>query len=119
MSPWPQKELDTIADADEIDVAPGGSRATTISVVRVGDELYVRSYRGAAGNWFQRAVRQGAGDLRVHGLKRAVTFEPHPDGDRNEIDTAYRAKYGQYGHTYVDPMVTDTAAATTLRLVPR
>jgi hypothetical protein len=38
---------------------------------------------------------------------------------RASVDAAYRAKYGRYGETTVERMVTDDAAATTLRLVPQ
>ncbi len=46
----------------------------------------------------------------------AVTLEAAPHADRRAIDDAYRAKYGR--SSSVDAMVTDTAAATTLRLLP-
>lgn len=45
-----------------------------------------------------------------------ILFEPVPDVDQAAVDGAYRAKYGR--SSYVDAMVTDAAAATTLRLVP-
>ncbi|MBV9352424.1 MAG: DUF2255 family protein, partial [Mycobacterium sp.] len=35
------------------------------------------------------------------------------------IDDAYRNKYGRRGSGYVDTMVRDAVAATTLRLKPR
>jgi hypothetical protein len=52
MTDWTAKELDVIGAADELDIAPArpdGSLHpyTTIWIVRVGDELYVRSYRAA------------------------------------------------------------------------
>ena len=37
----------------------------------------------------------------------------------DEVDAAYRSKYARYGATYVDAMVGESAAAATLRLVPR
>ena len=46
-------ELERIGDADELELAAGG-RTTTIWVVRVGGDLYVRSYRGRNGTWFRR-----------------------------------------------------------------
>jgi hypothetical protein len=39
------------------------------------------------------------------------------DADRDAIGQAYRAKYARYGSTYVDPMVSADATATTLRLI--
>jgi hypothetical protein len=60
MSGWSERDLARIGAADEILVAPDqGDRsrgpAVPIWVVRVGDELYVRSYRGASGGWYRRA----------------------------------------------------------------
>jgi Uncharacterized protein conserved in bacteria (DUF2255) len=52
MSNWIAEELDAIGEADELQIAvlraDGSLRPyTTIWVVRVGDDLYVRSYRAA------------------------------------------------------------------------
>jgi hypothetical protein len=123
MTRWTTDELDGIGATEELDIAPNcadgsGGPATTIWVVRVGDGLYVRSWRGSAGSWFRRALQSRAGRVRVDGRDRDVTFEPG-GGDRDAIDAAYRAKYGQHGSTYVDPMIGDEAAAATLRLDPR
>nr|MDQ3825136.1 DUF2255 family protein [Actinomycetota bacterium] len=62
MTGWTAKELDVIGAADGLDIAPArpdGSLHpyTTIWVVRVGDELYVRSYRGRRGSWFRHALQ--------------------------------------------------------------
>jgi hypothetical protein len=118
---WRPEELDTIGNAGELSVAPrhpdGTLRAyTTIWVVRVGDGLFVRSYRGVFGNWFRAATGAGAGRIRAGGLERDVTFEPAAAVDPAGIDGAYRAKYGR--STYVDAMVNPDAVATTLRLIP-
>jgi hypothetical protein len=116
-STWTTDELTTLAAADEIDVAPrrpDGTTgpATTIWIVRVGEDLYVRSYRGVDGAWY----RTGDGQVRATSVERDVRFEPPGDDvDRAVIDEAYRRKYGR--SSYVDAMVTDQAAATTLRLV--
>jgi hypothetical protein len=118
---WRPDELDTIGHAGELSVAPrrpdGTLRPyTTIWVVRVGDDLFVRSYRGASGSWYRAATRGGAGRVRAGGLERDVTFEPAAAVDRAGIDGAYRAKYGR--STYVDAMVHPDAVASTLRLTP-
>lgn len=41
------------------------------------------------------------------------------DDINDQIDAAYRTKYRRHGGRYVDPMVTPTARAATIRLVPR
>jgi hypothetical protein len=35
------------------------------------------------------------------------------------IDAAYRAKYGRYGSSYLEPMTSGETRTTTLRLQPR
>ena len=120
-STWPQDDLDTIGAAGEIDVAVRRSdgtvgRSTTIWVVLVGDELYVRSYRGPNGSWYRAATRTHEGVVRAGGLERDVTFAADHTADPAAIDDAYHAKYGR--SSYVDAMVTPEAVATTLRLVP-
>jgi hypothetical protein len=122
MSNWTADQLDSIGAADELDIVPrraDGSpgRATTIWVVRAGSDLYVRSWRGPQGRWFTAAKQTGEGHIRAGGVDRDVAFQPAETVDRRAIDGAYRAKYGR--SSYVDAMVTDTAAATTLRLIPR
>jgi Uncharacterized protein conserved in bacteria (DUF2255) len=41
------------------------------------------------------------------------------NADEPRLDAAYRATYRRYSGTYVDPMVTPEARATTIKLVPR
>jgi hypothetical protein len=118
---WATDDLAAIAGTGEVDIAPSRpdgtlGRSTTIWIVRVGDDLYVRSYRGPGGSWYRAALRTHEGHVRAGGLRRDVTFDEDPGADRGEIDDAYRTKYGR--SSYLDAMVTPDAAATTLRLVP-
>jgi hypothetical protein len=122
MRDWTLDELTTIGNAIEVDVTP--SRAdessgeyTTIWVVRVGSELYVRSYRGQSGRWYRDAIDTGRGHLRIGTVERDVSFDSDHRVDQSDVDAAFRAKYGR--SSYVDAMVTPDVAATTLRLVPR
>ena len=119
---WTPEDLDAIAAADEIDIAPRRAdgtlrRATTIWIVRVGDDLYVRSFRGPEGGWYRAARRTHEGRLRAGAVERDVTFDEDHDADRTAVDDAYRAKYGR--SSYVDAMVAPDVATTTLRLAPR
>ncbi len=124
MSDWTAEELDRIGAADELEIAalrPDGTLrpATTIWVVRVGDDLYVRSYRGRRGGWFRSVLQRPEGRIRAGGLTREVAFA-EPDGaDHTAIDHAYRTKYARYSSSYVDPMVSPNARAATLRLIAR
>jgi hypothetical protein len=61
MSGWTADELSLIGGAEELEIAARRTDGSLLGpvpiwVVRVGDELYVRSWRGPNGRWF-RAVR--------------------------------------------------------------
>ncbi|GHA26115.1 DUF2255 family protein [Streptomyces purpurascens] len=123
MTTWTSDELDRIAGADELQMAPlrrNGilRRPVPIWVVRDGDDLYVRSFRGTDGGWWRAARASHMGHIRSGGVARDVTFVEAPDTEINDrIDTAYHTKYGRFGGSYVNPMV--AARTTTLKLVPR
>lgn len=115
--------LDRIGRTDEIQIATPGDDGmlrdpVPVWVVRHGDALYVRSYRGRDGAWWQRATDQGHGRISANGVDTDVTFTRVTDDDLDaEIDAAYRDKYGRYGPRYLEPMVSPAARATTLKLV--
>ena len=125
MTTWTSDELSKIAAADELELASLRRDGTlrkpvTIWVVRLGDALYVRSWRGRAGAWFRGTQVRHAGRIRAGGVEKDVTFVEEADPAINEqIDAAYRAKYRRYGGRYVDPMVASEARAATIKLVPR
>jgi hypothetical protein len=125
MAAWTSDELVKIGAADELDIAPLRPDGTlrnpaTIWVVRHGDDLYVRSYRGSGGAWFSGVQARHEGHIRSGGVDKDVTFVTETDSAVNdEIDAAYRAKYRQYSAAYVDPMVAPQARAATLKLIPR
>ena len=79
-----------------------------IWVVRVGNELYVRSYRGPTGNWYRRARNTGHGRIRVARTERTVVFTTADPSTRAAVDDAYRAKYGRYGSSDITPMTSST-----------
>jgi hypothetical protein len=124
MTDWTAHELDTIGAAEELQIAPlrpdGSLRPyTTIWVVRVGGDLYVRSWRGRDSAWFHAAQQRAEGGIRAAGIERDVTFAEPDLADHDAIDRAYRDKYARYASTYVDPMTRPEARAATLRLTPR
>ncbi|MEU4466823.1 DUF2255 family protein [Streptomyces sp. NPDC024017] len=122
MTTWTSDELDRIAGADELEMAPlrrDGTprRPVPIWVVRDGDDLYVRSFRGTDGGWWHAARASHEGHIRSGGVDKNVTFVEVADSEINDrIDTAYRTKYGRFGGANVNPMV--AARSTTLKLVP-
>jgi hypothetical protein len=125
MTDWTPEELTRIAEAEELTVAATGTdgalrKPVPVWVVRDGDELYVRSYKGEGGAWYRAVSARPAGRVRAGGVERDVDFAAVADAAVNDrVDAAYRSKYARYGDSYLDPMTADTARATTLRLSPR
>jgi hypothetical protein len=121
---WTSDELSTIGAVEEIELAPLRSDGTlrkgvTIWIVRHGDNLYVRAWRGRGGAWFRAAQARHAGHIRARGIEKDVTFVEETDsGINDQIDATYRTKYRRYA-SYVPPMIGPEARATTLKLVPR
>ena len=124
MTTWTSEELDKIGRADELHIAPRRRDGTlckevTIWVVRHGGDLYIRSYRGRSGAWFRAAQARHEGHIRAGGVEKDVTFVEETDpGINDQIDAAYRTKYRRYA-SYVRPMISPEARATTIKLVPR
>ena len=123
MTTWTSDELTKIGTAEELEIASRRRDSTlrrpvTIWVVRIGDDLYVRSYRGRTSAWFRGVLVRHEGRIWAGGVEKDVTFVEEADpGINGKIDDAYRTKYGRYPQ-YVAPMVTAEARSTTLKLVP-
>jgi hypothetical protein len=122
MTDWNNQELDRIGAAEELEITTrrgdGSLRAwVPIWSVRVGDGLYVRSYRGTEGAWYRHAASHGTARVRAAGVERDVTVEPAGE-DTPAIDDAYRGKYARYAGSHLPPMLSDRAVATTARLRP-
>ena len=123
MTTWTDRELDRIGKAEELQIAPlrrDGTRQNpvTIWVVRVGDDLYVRSYKGRTSGWFRGVQVRHAGHIRAGGVEKEVAcVEETAPNLNDQIDAAYRAKYRRYPQ-YVAPMLTTEVRSTTIKLVP-
>lgn len=121
---WTCGQLDRIAATDELRIATPRADGTLrpaipVWVVRHGDALYIRSYRGDDAVWYRSARSHGQGHITAGGVDTDVIFAHITGEDVNaEIDAAYREKYGRYGPRFIDPMVGTAARATTLKLVP-
>ncbi|MCA9919571.1 MAG: DUF2255 family protein [Anaerolineales bacterium] len=121
---WTNDELQRIGDAEELRIAGRKAddtlrQATIIWVVRVGDELYVRSVNGRSSAWFRGVLGQHNGRIWAGGVEKNVTFMETPDSPlHTSIDAAYREKYGRYPQEYVEACLTPKAHAATIKLVP-
>jgi hypothetical protein len=79
MTAWTRDELDRIGTAQELQLASLRRDGTlrnpgTIWVVRVGDDLYVRSMYGRGGGWFPGTQVRHQGRIRAGGVDKDVTF---------------------------------------------
>jgi hypothetical protein len=125
MTIWTSEELTRIGAADELEIASLRDDGTlrkpvTIWVVRLGDDLYVRSVRGRGSAWFRGTQVRHEGHIQSGGVEKDVTFVEETDPSINDqVDAALRTKYRRYDARYVDPMLTPEARAATIKLVPR
>jgi len=116
-------ELDRIGGAEELEISArrsDGSLASPVPiwVIRVGDALYVRSWRGQDGGWFRTARASGEGHIAAGGVERDVAVLNAGAEVNDAVDSGYLSKHGRY-QSYVEPMVAPQARATTLKLEPQ
>lgn len=125
MTAWTSDELNRIGKAEELQLASLRRDGTlrnprTIWVVRVGDELYVRSVYGRGSAWFRGTQARHAGHIHAGGVDKDVTFvdmnDPHV---HEQIDAAYRTKYRRYAASIINSTLTPEARTATIKLVPR
>ena len=124
MADWTSDELNRIGNAEELDISPRRANGTlqsprTIWVVRVGDNLYIRSVRGRTSDWFRGVQQRHEGRISAGGVQKDVSLEEIDDAAVNkQVDEAYLAKYSRYPQ-YVAPMVVPQSQAATLKLAPQ
>ena len=123
MTAWIQTELEKIAEADDLHIAPFRADGATYGTptwiwsVAVGNALYVRAYNGKRSSWYKAAMRQKAGRIKAAGMTKEVTFEPVDGPINDRVDDAYRAKYRK--SPYLEPMIAPQARAATVKIMPR
>ena len=119
---WTRDELQRIGGAPELEIASRRAdgalrRWVPIWVVSAGGQVYVRTWYRRETGWFGQVLASHRARIRIPGLEADVAVEDVGAGAaglRAGIDDAYRAKYGPSCGT--ERMVTDEAAAATLRL---
>ena len=120
---WSKEELKKIAETDDLHISPFREDGKTYGTptwiwsVVVDGALYVRSYNGKNGRWYQAALKQKAGRITAAGMTKEVGFEPVGGSINNSIDDAYRSKYAS--SPYLKPMVSAGAREATVRVTPR
>jgi hypothetical protein len=124
MTAWTSEELNKIGNAEELLIASLRNDGTLrkrviIWVVRIGDDLYVRSVNGRTSTWFRGVETCHVGRIQAGGVEKDVTFVEEPDLELNQqIDVAYAAKYRRYPSS-VEHINSPAARLASIKLVPR
>ena len=123
MSRWAQIELDAIDAAQELTLASARGdgtlrRPVTMWVVRVGEDVYVRSVNGRGSVWFRGAQTRHQARIRAGWIEKDVSLV-ETDEAGEPIDVAYQTKYGPRYPTIAPSIVAPDARAATLKLTPR
>jgi len=113
-----------VVESDEVDIetrrdAKSPAHRTTIWIVATEDGVYIRSFKGKRGRWYQEALANPL--VTVHVGRRHVPARAEPEtGSRvtREVNAAYRQKYGERWPDETAPMLGRSVVATTLRLKP-
>ena len=125
MTTWTSEELNKIGKAEELEIASLRRDGTLrnlvmIWVVRLGDDLYVRSVNGRTSAWFRGVQTRHEGHIRAGGVDKDVTFVEEPDSNTNDqIDAAYATKYRRYAARIISHIHGSEARSATIKLVPR
>ena len=114
----------TIAESDEVEIETRRDpksplHRTTIWIVPTEYGVYVRSYKGKKGRWYQEALANPLVAIRVGRRKVAARAEP----ERNPaviraVNAGYRKKYGERWPDETTEMLKRSLLSTTLRLTP-
>jgi hypothetical protein len=115
--------LRRIKDSAELEIAAvrrdGTLRASRpIWVVPAGDNLFVRAPYGEASGWHRASRASGQVRIRAGGIEKDVTIADADMGVLDQVDAAYRSKYGRYA-SIVDAITGPAPRASTVRLLPR
>ena len=124
MITWTSDELTQIGLAEELQIASlrrdGTLRKSVIIwVVRLGDDLYVRSVNGRTAAWFRHTQVRHAGRIQAGGIDKDVTFVDANPALNDQIDTVYRSKYRRYAFNIINSIVSPVARSATIKLAPR
>jgi hypothetical protein len=123
MTQWTTDQLHTIEKNADLFVAPLREDGTTYGTptqtwaLVVDGTVYVRAANGQDSRWYQAAITQKAGRVRVAGTFFDVVFEAAGTDDESAIDAAYEAKYP--GSSAVPIMQAAGPKSASVRISPR
>ena len=113
-----------LAESDEVEIetrrdAKSPLHRTTIWIAPTEYGVYIRSYKGKKGRWYQEAIANPRVTIRVGRRKATARAEP----ERNPlvvraVNAGYRKKYGERWPEETKEMFKRSILPTTLRLTP-
>jgi hypothetical protein len=113
-----------VAESDEVDIetrrdSKSTLHRTTIWIVPTTDGVYVRSYKGRKGRWYQEAIANPLVTIRVGRRKVRARAEPeHNPLVIRAVSAGYRKMYGERWPDDTQAMLKRSILPTTLRLTP-
>jgi len=120
MATFDANTLSDLRDRDEVAIRTEkhSTRAVIIWAVVADDEVFVRSVRGAKGQWYRDLAKGGPATLEFSGRRLAV--QATPVTGPAAVERASREYLRKYRTSpYAESMVRPEALPTTLRLEPR
>ena len=111
-----------LAESDEVDIETrrdkkSPAHRTTVWIVPVKTGVYIRSFKGKKGRWYQEALANPRVTIRIGRRRVEARAEPEkkPSVIR-EVSAGYREKYGERWPDETAPMLRRSVLPTTLRL---
>jgi hypothetical protein len=123
MAAWSDDTLKAISETADLFVSPfredgtAHDTPTQTWALVVDGNVYVRAANGQKSRWYQAAITQGAGRVRVAGHYYDVRFEAAGEENEAAIDAAYEAKYP--GSSAVPIMQGEGPKSASVRISPR
>jgi hypothetical protein len=113
-----------LAESDEVQIdtrrdAKSPLHRTTIWIVPTEDGVYIRSYKGRKGRWYQEALANLLVTIRVGRRKVTARAElEHNPLVIRAVSAGFRKKYGERWPDETTDMLKRSILPTTLRLTP-
>ena len=116
-----REDLALLGQTAEVEIetqAPVGPAHRTVVWIAVdGDDVFVRSYRGASARWYREVVANPG--VAIHVAGRRLTATATSAADPESVERVSRALVRKYaGDPAVRAMVAPETLPTTLRLLP-
>ena len=113
-----------VAESDEVEIETrlkpkSPAHRVTVWIVPTEDGVYVRSFKGKRGRWYQEALANPIVTIRLG--RRKVTSRAEPEKNSlviRAVNAVYRKKYGERWPDETSDMLRRSLLPTTLRLTP-